>query len=204
MRNAPGFAAMSQEVTSLEELLDRIDDAVSSSDRVALGAILRMVGRRSFGPLLLLAGVIAVSPVLGDIPGIPTTIGIYVLLIAGQMLFQRDYFWLPRWLLERSVSRSRLCKALKWLKRPARFIDRFLRPRLTALTYRMGSYVIATVCVLIAAAMPTMEVVPLTANGAGAALTAFGLSLIAHDGLLAILAFAFTAVTIGVTIYALL
>lgn len=195
---------MSQEVTSLEELLDRIDDAVSSSDRVALGAILRMVGRRSFGPLLLLAGVIAVSPVVGDIPGIPTTIGIFVLLIAGQMLFQRDYFWLPRWLLERSVSRARLCKALKWLKRPARFIDRFLRPRLTALTYRMGSYVIATVCVLIAAAMPTMEVVPLTANGAGAALTAFGLSLIAHDGLLAILALAFTAVTIGVTIYVLL
>ena len=63
---------------------------------------------------------------------------------------------------------------------------------------------IATVCVLIAAAMPAMEVVPLTANGAGAALTAFGLSLIAHDGLLAIVAFAFTAITIGATIYVLL
>ena len=165
---------------------------------------MRVIGRRSFGPLLLLAGVIAVSPVIGDIPGVPSTVGILVLLTAGQMLLQREYFWLPRWILERSVSRSTLCKALQWLKRPARVIDRFLRPRLTAFTYRAGSSVIATVCVLIAAAMPAMEVVPLTANGAGAALTAFGLSLIAHDGLLAIVAFAFTAITIGATIYVLL
>ena len=190
--------------TNLHQLLDRIDDAVGSEERVRLGAIVRVIGRRSFGPLLLLAGVIAVSPVIGDIPGVPSTVGILVLLTAGQMLLQREYFWLPRWILERSVSRSTLCKALQWLKRPARVIDRFLRPRLTAFTYRAGSSVIATVCVLIAAAMPAMEVVPLTANGAGAALTAFGLSLIAHDGLLAIVAFAFTAITIGATIYVLL
>lgn len=40
-----------------------------------------------------------------------------------------------------------------------------------------------------------MEVVPCSANLAGAALTAFGLALIAHDGLLALIAFAFTAGT---------
>ena len=89
-------------------------------------------------------------------------------------------------------------------QRPARSIDRFLRPRLTALTERIGAYVIASVCFLIGAVMPAMEVVPLTANGAGAALTAFGLSLIAHDGLVAIIAFASTGVTIGLTVYALL
>lgn len=49
-----------------------------------------------------------------------------------------------------------------------------------------------------------MEFVPFSATGAGAALTAFGLALIAHDGLLALIAFLFTALTFGVVIYALL
>ena len=41
--------------------------------------------------------------------------------------------------------------------------------------------------------MPVMEVVPFSANLAGIALTAFGLAVIAHDGLLALVAFAATA-----------
>jgi hypothetical protein len=67
-----------------------------------------------------------------------------------------------------------------------------------------GVYVIAIVCIVIAAATPVMEAVPFIANGAGAALTAFALSLIAHDGLLTLLAFLFTAGTLGLVIYNLL
>ena len=52
--------------------------------------------------------------------------------------------------------------------------------------------------------MPVMEVIPFSANAAGAALTAFGLSLIARDGLLALIAFTFTAITIGLVAYNLL
>jgi hypothetical protein len=44
--------------------------------------------------------------------------------------------------------------------------------------------------------MPLMDFVPFTANIAGAALTAFGLSIIARDGLMAIGAFAFTALAV--------
>ncbi len=59
----------------------------------------------------------------------------------------------------------------------------------------------AVSCILIAAAMPAMEFIPFSANLAGAALTAFGLSLIAHDGVLALFAFGFTALTFGVVAY---
>ena len=44
-----------------------------------------------------------------------------------------------------------------------------------------------------ALAMPVMEAIPFSANLAGIALTAFGLAVIAHDGLLALIAFAATA-----------
>jgi hypothetical protein len=112
--------------------------------------------------------------------------------------------WLPRWLLKRSVAQDKLDKALGWMHPPARFVDRLLRQRLTMFTEGAGVYVIAIVCIVIAAATPVMEAVPFSANGAGTALTAFALSLIAHDGLLALLAFLFTAGTLGVIIYHLL
>lgn len=186
-----------QEITDLEQLLQRIGEAAEHHERVSLEQILAVVGRRSFGPLLLLAGLITVAPVVGDMPGVPTAIGVFVLLIAGQLLIRRKHFWLPNWLLKRSVGRDRLRKLLKWLQRPARFIDGLIRPRLTPLTHNAGSTVIAAVCLIIAMTMPAMEVVLFAANIAGAALTAFGLALVAHDGLLALLAFAFTAATFG-------
>lgn len=191
-------------VTNLEQLLDRINEAARGHERVSVGGILELVGRRSFGPLLLFAGLIALSPIIGDTPGVPTMVGLLVLIITVQLLFGREYLWLPRWLLNRSIARDNLCKALGWLRRPARFVDRLVRPRLTALTHTIGMYVIAAVSFVIAAAMPVMEIIPLVANGAGAALTAFGLALVAHDGLLAIVAFLFTGVTFGFVIHGLL
>lgn len=193
-----------QEPTSLEQLLDRIGEAAAERDQVPLEAILDAVGRRSFGPLLLVAGLITLAPLIGDIPGMPTLMGVLVLLTAGQLLFHREHFWLPRWLLERSVTREKLCKAIEWLRRPARFVDRWIRPRLTMFVRGVGLHVIAVASIVVAAAMPVMEFVPFSANGAGGALTAFGLALIARDGLLALLALVITAGTFGLIAYNLL
>lgn len=191
----------SQQPENLEQLLDRIEEAAQNSAQPSLGAILEAIGRKSFGALLLLAGLITLAPLVGDIPGVPTLMGLFVLLIGVQLLFRKEHFWLPHWLLNRSVAQDKLCKATRWLRRPARFLDRLLRPRLTIFTNGMARYLIAIICILIAVVMPAMELVPFSANGAGAALTAFGLAVIARDGLLALFAFGFTAATAGLVIY---
>jgi len=191
------------EPSSLEELLDRLDEAAEDRLRVTLGMILATVGDRSFGPLLLLAGLVTLAPVVGDIPGMPTTMGLLVLLTAVQLLAGREHLWLPGWLLDRSVARAKLDKATDWLRRPARFIDRLMRPRLTVLVRGPGKYLIVLVCVVVAAAMPPMELVPFSANGAGAALTAFGLALIARDGLVALLALLVAGATFWLVVGAL-
>jgi hypothetical protein len=183
-----------QAPTNLEEMLDRLGRIPANNDRIALGTVLATVGRRSFAPLLLVAGLIAFSPLSG-IPGVPTLVALMVVLIAGQLFFKRRHFWLPQWLLRRQISTAKYEIGLKALRRPARFIDRFLRPRLTALTQDAGLYAIAVLCVLIAATMPPMELVPFAATSAGAALTVFALSLIAHDGLVALLALILTSTT---------
>lgn len=189
---------------NLEQLLDQVCETTHDGDRISLDSILDVVGRRSFGPLLLLAGLVTVLPIIGDIPGVPTLMGLLVLLVAGQVLFRREHIWLPRWLLDRSVPRDKLIKSVEWSRPPARFVDRFLRPRLGIFTNQAALYVIGTLCALIAAAMPVMEIVPFSANFAGAALTAFGLSLMVHDGVLALFAFVFTAATAGFLVYSLL
>lgn len=191
-------------MTNLEQLLDVIDRRAVKGERVSLDEIFSAVGRRSFGPLLLVAGLITVAPVISGIPGVPTLMAALVLLTAGQLLFRREHFWLPRWLLARSLSRDKLCKALKWLRPPARFIDRWLRPRLTVLTGGAGSYVIALVCTVIALAMPATEFVPFSGNIPGIVLTLFGLSLVAHDGVPALLALVTAGFAAGVVTYQLL
>lgn len=193
-----------REPDSLQELIDRIADAADSSGRVSLGEALDAIGRRSFGPLLLLAGLAILAPLVGDIPGVPTLIALLVFLSAVQLLAGRRHLWLPQFLLRRAVASDKLCKALGWLRPPARFADRLTRSRLGFLAEGPAITVIAVMCVLIALAVPAMELVPFSANGAGAALTAFGLSLIARDGLLALIAFLVTGVTAGFVLYALL
>lgn len=187
--------------TTLEQLLQRLE-AAGANDRVSLDAIVKEVGQSSFGPLVLLAGLITVSPVIGDTPGVPTAMSIFVFATVGQLLFGRKRVWLPQWLLQRSIAKDKFCRALNWMRRPVRLVDRFLRPRLTILTGRFGTYGIAAGCILIAAALPFTELILLTANGLGAALTAFGLALIANDGLMALLAFALLALTVGLALLA--
>lgn len=192
------------EVTSLEQLLARIDEAAQDSERVCIDTLMEVAGGRSFGPLLLVVGLATLAPVIGDIPGVPTIMGVVVLLTALQLLFGRKHLWLPRWLLKRSVPSDKLRKAISWMQRPAKFVDRLLHERLTLFTRGAGVYAIAIACVIIGAAMPAMEVIPFSANVAGAALTAFGLSLIARDGLMALIAFLCTAIIAGLLAYNLL
>lgn len=179
---------------SLEGLLDRLGDA-AHHENVTLDELMDMVGRRSFGSLLLLAGLLTLAPVIGDIPGVPTILGAFVFLIAAQMLAGMEHFWLPRWFLDRSVKRTHLESAIRWMRSPARFVDRMLKARYLAVVNGAAKYAIALVCLGIAASMPVMEVVPFSANGAGLVLTAFGLALISQDGLVALAAFLITGVT---------
>jgi hypothetical protein len=191
----------SREPHDLNAMLDNIEEAASDTERVSFGDVFKAVGRRSFGPLLLLVGLVILAPVVGDIPGVPTMMSIVLVLIAVQMLMKRDHFWLPRWLLDRSMAAAKVRKGVGWLRKPARFVDRMLRPRLTKLVTGTRVYGIALIAVAIGLMTPAMEIVPFSANGAGAVLTAFGLSLIARDGLMALVALVMAALTAGVVVW---
>lgn len=196
---------MADEPQSLEQLLERLEQAAAESEakHITLKEMMQAIGDRSFGPLLLLGGVILTSPLSG-IPGMPTTMSIFVLLIALQLLIHKDHFWLPKWLLKRSVNGRRLYQASRAVRRPARFIDRWTKPRMKFFSGTVSVHLIALLCVFVALGTPAMEVVPFSATLAGAALSIFGLSLITRDGLLVLLALSVSCSTLGLIIFAFL
>lgn len=193
-----------QTISELEQLLDLIERTAAEKENISLDHIMKAIGNRSFGPLLLLTGLIVIVPILGDIPGVPTAMALLIILISGQLIVGREYFWLPGWLLNRSVKHDQLCRILRWLRPGTRFLDRWTRPRWEFLTKGGGVYIAALTCMAVALAMPPMELIPFSANGAGIALIAFGLALITRDGLLAILALAVTLGTFTLIFYNLL
>jgi hypothetical protein len=177
------------EDANLTDLIDSIENMKQDASRVSVDDVVQAVGRRSFGPLLLVAGLITLTPIIGDIPGMPTLMAALVLLVSVQLLMGREAFWLPSWLLKRSLARQTFDKGIKLTKKPARWIDGLLRVRLPWLTGYIGIRVTAVVCLLIALAMPPMEFIPFSANGAGLALSLLGLGLVARDGVALLLGF---------------
>lgn len=194
---------MNQPLQNLEQLLDRIGELTRHNDQVSIGMVVESIGSRSFGPLLMLIGITLFSPLSG-VPGMSFFMASFVLLVAIQMLVGRKKFWLPHYILNRSVEHNKLQKALDWLNKPARGIDRVLKPRLTFLVHSGGSYGIAALCVVVGLCMPFMELVPFSSSAAGLALLALGLSLVVHDGLLVLLALGIFGATFALVVVNLL
>jgi hypothetical protein len=187
---------MARTPKDLEGLLNELNQvALTAGDKVSVREVYCAVGERSFGPLLLVAGLLGMTPV-SAIPGAPTALALVTLLIAGQLLFGRRTLWLPQRLLNLSVPSARLTATVKVARRPARFVDRVVRPRLTVLTGGVADRIVAAACVLVALAVPPLELLPLVAFVPATAIAAFGLGLVARDGLLILLAFAASAGTL--------
>lgn len=181
---------MSTSLHNLEQLLEHIAVLAKDEQQVSMAQVVESVGDRSFGPLLLIMGLTLFSPLSG-VPGMAIFAGLFVLLIALQMLAGRKHFWLPGFILNRSVAQSKLTKALDWLKPTARRVDRMVKPRLNFMLHPSSTYLIAGLCVMVGAALPFLELVPFSSSIVGLALAILGLALVARDGLLVLIAVSF-------------
>ncbi|MGM0417435.1 MAG: exopolysaccharide biosynthesis protein [Thermodesulfobacteriota bacterium] len=185
---------------NLEQLLEKIGTmAETEKDRITFGAIIDAIGTRSIGPLLLAPGLILTSPLSG-IPGVPTLMGIFLLLISAQLPFKKQSYWMPQLLLKRSFKKKSVSKAVSKIRPAAKFVDRFIQPRLTFLVRGISKYIIASICFITGLCIPVMEIVPFSASGAGAVITLYGLSLVAYDGFIALTAYILTGFILAIAL----
>ena len=192
--SGPSADIMAQEEPNdLQGVLAQLAAACdASAGRVTVVDIQDALGQRSFGPLLLVPGLIGLSPI-GAIPGVPGVMAVIEILIAGQILIGLKHFWLPPGIARRSIAADRLKRAIAAMQPYARFVDRFLYSRFTILARGPAVYLIALMCLLVALVMPIIELVPLAGIVPNAAIVAFALGLTAHDGLWTAFALLFTS-----------
>ncbi|MFO7481230.1 exopolysaccharide biosynthesis protein [Oceanibaculum nanhaiense] len=175
---------------SVSDLLDRLEQSARSGEGLSLDRFLQIAGHRFSGPLFLIPGLIALSPLSG-IPLVPSFLGLTVSLICVQLILGRRHLWFPAVMRCIALDSERVLRMVRFLRMPGRFLDRATRPRLTFLTQGLAVRFAAMICLLTAMSMPLLEILPFAATLAGAVISFFGLSLTTRDGLLMLFALVF-------------
>ena len=173
-----------EQTRELSHVLDELEEALHG-ESVAVEEITRRLGRQSFASVMLIFSLISTSPASG-IPGVTTMVAAIVFILVVQMLLGRDCVWLPRFVQRRHLSTVKLRKGLVWLRGPVRFVERFLRPRLTVLLTR--PWILAPLALILALTlfMPVMEVIPLSGSLASAVIATFAAGFLTRDGALVV------------------
>jgi hypothetical protein len=165
----------------------------SALESVRLGVLISAVGRRSYGPLLLIIGLFSISPAT-ILPGMTSFAALVTSLIAAQMALGFRRPWLPKSVLDIRVPRRMLLEFLDRSRpRIATLDGNWLRERWTFLTVPWFVNLVA-LCVM-AAALITLPLsfVPLAPLAPGIAVVLFGLGMTARDGLWLAIGVALTA-----------
>lgn len=186
------------ESQQLSGLVDKLVEQ-TDGDKVTIGELIESIDSRSFGPLLLLGGLLAASP-LGMVPGMSIFTGSIIVIVAGQLLFGRSTPWLPKKLLELKFDRQRLANTRKKLRPWLRWAERPIQARLVAIVQPPFEQVVAAICILLAATFFPLSVVPFAVFLPAAAICFFALGLSARDGLLTLFAFILTGGTLWAAI----
>lgn len=189
-------------VENLESLLDNICGQVDcglnplAKDEVTIRELLETIGRRTYGPLLLIVGLFAISPITA-VPGLTWLTAALTFVIALQMFVGRRTPWLPKGALDAKVSRDLVVKGVNALRPAAKRIDKLLRPRLTFLALQPFVNFIALVCMAAALITIPLGLIPFGPFLPSLAIVVFGLGMTARDGLLLLLGF----ITVGAGAY---
>jgi hypothetical protein len=173
------------EPENLNGVLDEIAakcDKDDSPDSLTLDELLDSVGRRSYGPLLLVIGLFAISPAT-VVPGMTWLAAALTLVVAGQMALGLPRIWLPKKALQAELPRNAVKAGVEKSRGIAKAIDELLKSRLTFLS--KPPFVNVVALLIIAAALITfpLGLIPFAPLAPGLAVVFFGLGMVARDGL---------------------
>jgi hypothetical protein len=150
------------------------------SERITIGDILDALDARAFGLATLIFSIPSIIPMP---PGVPTVVGIALLIVSVQMVLGRHELWLPGFLSKRSFPRPVLVSAMEKFAPRLEAIERVASPRLMFLTGRVGMVLIGLVVLFMALVL----ILPLPPGGnfpPALACAVLGMGLAERDGVI--------------------
>jgi hypothetical protein len=190
---------------TLSGLIDRIErhmeqDGTRKEDNVSLGRILDIIGRQAYGPLLLVIGLMSVSP-LAMLPGSTWAFAVLTLLVAVQMALHKKHPWLPESALKFSFPEDKVAGALKKARPWTKAVDKVVKPRLEFLAHEPWLIAVALLAIVAAIITFPLSLIPFAPIVPGIAVILVGLGVTARDGVvlgLAMLVMGAAAAWLGV------
>lgn len=187
---------------TLEAVLNQLLAADLDGDgAVSLGEIFSAFGTRSFGPVLLILGLIQALPT-GGIPLMPDVIGLLTILLFAQMLIKPNRPWLPARLMRMSIPQPLLDRSIHRVRPWIRKADRLFRKQLGFLyNNRPALAVLSVAGVATGVMIIILGFVPFAAAIPALSLICFGIGLTAEDGVPILMGYAILGACIGLGIY---
>lgn len=186
MTEAPDDTDKPMEDAPLQGVFDHVLSEMDGEDS-NLRDIVASMGHRAFGPVMVLCGLFLMTPI-GGIPGLPAAFGLINIAFAVQLLARRPYPWVPNILARVKLPHARVAKVhakvTPWLAK----IDNVICPRLPFATEGPMLVLTALVVILLSLAMVPLGLIPFGVFPVGAILGMIGMSLIARDGVLLLIA----------------
>lgn len=177
------------QAASVSEILDQI--GAGKARKVSVADILDAFGDRAFGALIF---VFAAPLMLPMPPGASAILGAPLMFITAQWMLGRRTLWLPRALLDRTMSMSDFRAVTTKMKPYLQRLERRMRPRLTFMYNRFGDRLLGAVCfalsIIVFLPIPFGNMLP------SLAIAAFAIGAAERDGLAAIVGWIAAAVSV--------
>jgi hypothetical protein len=180
---------------SIRETLHQLK-RTARGERVSLGALIDRLGQRSYGPVLFVLGLIALSPI-GAIPGASVLCATVIVTIAAQMSVGRAGPWVPGALRRIEVDARRGRRALEVTEPYVRWLDRVTRSRWRGLLHRPALHLVVLALCVLAGLMYPLALVPWGVVPVAATIALIGLGLLTADGMVIAVGLAAAALVTG-------
>ncbi|WP_374576065.1 exopolysaccharide biosynthesis protein [Phenylobacterium sp.] len=181
--------AHKSQAASVSQIFDQI--SARKTRKVSVADVLDAFGHRAFGALMF---VFAAPLALPMPPGASAILGAPLMFITAQWMLGRRTLWLPKFLLERTMSmsdfRAVTTKMTPYLER----LERRMRPRLTFMYNRVGDRLLGAVCFLLS--IIVFLPIPFGNMLPSFAIAAFAIGAAERDGVAAIVGWIATILSV--------
>jgi len=167
---------------SLTDILQSIDQSTDEAT-ISFGDVVKALKKRGFGPLLIAPCLVIIMPT-GAIPGVPAFCGMFIILLCGQMLFNKQYPWLPKFIIQANIQHAKYTRAVAKVKPYTEKIDQWFASRLVVLTHPHAKRFVALLCILMASMIIVIGFIPFISVIPATVILLFALALSVNDGLI--------------------